>query len=161
MNDEEEIISEGKAKDMILEFALKSIGEPIVSNLIQRELFPDSSNEEIDFLFKRIDNSIDKIADIRIRPQGNIIITNKITELFVKNGGYEKLERETKKEKETLIYKESIEFEKAKIDLELAKKMLEEYPKTKWFARIAFVIAITLAAIELYKFVTEIISNKF
>ena len=46
--------------------------------------------------------------------------------------------------------KERIEFEKSKIDLELAQKMLKEFPKTKWFARIGLFIAIVLALKELY-----------
>jgi len=46
--------------------------------------------------------------------------------------------------------KERIEFEKSKIDLELSKKMLKEFPKTKWFARIGLFIAIVLALKELY-----------
>jgi hypothetical protein len=51
------------------------------------------------------------------------------------------LERESEKDR--------IEFEKSKIDLELAQKMLKEYPCTKWFARIGFAIAIILAALEI------------
>jgi len=47
--------------------------------------------------------------------------------------------------------KEQLEFEKSKIDLELAKKMLKEHPFTKWFARISFIIALILAAIEIIK----------
>lgn len=43
-----------------------------------------------------------------------------------------------------------IEFEKSKLDLKLAEQILEEYPKTKWFARIGFVIAILLSLKELY-----------
>jgi predicted transcriptional regulator len=46
--------------------------------------------------------------------------------------------------------KERIEFEKSKIDLELAQKMLKEFPKTKRFARIGLFIAIVLALKELY-----------
>ena len=46
--------------------------------------------------------------------------------------------------------KERIEFEKSKIDLELSQKMLKEFPKTKWFARIGLFIAIVLALKELY-----------
>ncbi len=45
--------------------------------------------------------------------------------------------------------KEKIEFEKSKIDLDLGQKMLKEYPYTKWFARIGFVIAIVLAVLEI------------
>ena len=53
------------------------------------------------------------------------------------------------KELEYNAEKERIEFEKSKIDLDLAQKMLKEYPYTKWFARIGFVIAIVLAVLEL------------
>ncbi|WP_369765216.1 hypothetical protein [Flavobacterium sp. WC2429] len=45
--------------------------------------------------------------------------------------------------------KERIEFEKSKIDLDLAQKMLKEYPYTKWFSRIGFIIAIVLAVLEI------------
>jgi hypothetical protein len=44
--------------------------------------------------------------------------------------------------------KERIEFEKSKIDLDLAQKMLKEYPYTKWFARISILIAVVLAILE-------------
>lgn len=53
-------------------------------------------------------------------------------------------------EEKHIAEKERIEFEKAKIDLELSKKMLKEFPKTKWFARIGLFIAIVLALKELY-----------
>jgi predicted transcriptional regulator len=46
--------------------------------------------------------------------------------------------------------KERIEFENSKINLELSQKMLKEFPKTKWFARIGLFIAIVLALKELY-----------
>lgn len=35
-----------------------------------------------------------------------------------------------------------IEFNKTQIDLELAERMLKEYPTTKWFARIGFIIGV-------------------
>lgn len=41
-------------------------------------------------------------------------------------------------------------LEKSEIDFELTKKTLEEFPKTKWFARIGFFIAVVLALKELY-----------
>jgi hypothetical protein len=51
-----------------------------------------------------------------------------------------------------LKYKDDLELEKIETDLALAKKMLEEYPKTKWIARIGLGIAICLALLELVKF---------
>lgn len=46
---------------------------------------------------------------------------------------------------------DAIELEKTKTDLELAKKMLREYPTTKWMARISFIIALCLAILELIR----------
>ncbi len=46
--------------------------------------------------------------------------------------------------------KEQLEFEKTKVDIELAKQTLKEFPRTKWFARISFIIAVILALKELY-----------
>lgn len=45
---------------------------------------------------------------------------------------------------------EKIEYEKSLIDLELSKKILKEYPYTKWAARIGLFIAFALALKELY-----------
>jgi predicted transcriptional regulator len=53
------------------------------------------------------------------------------------------------KELEYIAEKERVEFEKSKIDLQLAQKMLKEYPYTKWFARISIFIALVLAILEI------------
>ena len=66
--------------------------------------------------------------------------------------GKEKAEKKTIKKAKK---KDNIEFEKTKIDLELSKKMLEEYPYTKWFARIGFVIALGLAILEIVKVIIK------
>lgn len=41
-------------------------------------------------------------------------------------------------------------LEKSEVDFELAKRTLEEFSKTKWFARFGFIIAVVLAFKELY-----------
>lgn len=50
-----------------------------------------------------------------------------------------------------LAEKERIEFEKSKLDLDLARKMLKEYPYTKWFARVSILIALVLAVLEVIR----------
>jgi hypothetical protein len=65
---------------------------------------------------------------------------------FKKQGGFKELYSELKEKKK----RENIEFKKSKIDLKLAKKVLKEFPKTKWFARFGFIIAIVLLLKELY-----------
>ena len=61
----------------------------------------------------------------------------------------EKLLKDIIEEHKYIAEKERIEFEKSKIDLELAQKMLKEFPKTKWFARIAIFISVCLGFLEL------------
>lgn len=51
--------------------------------------------------------------------------------------------------------KERIEFEKSKIDLDLAQKMLKEYPYTKLFARISILIAVVLAILEIIRWIDK------
>jgi hypothetical protein len=65
-------------------------------------------------------------------------------------GGWKMYQQLLKEKKNREAEKEIIDFEKSKIDLVLAKKMLEEFPKTKWFARIGFIIGIVLMLKELY-----------
>lgn len=56
---------------------------------------------------------------------------------------------------QNIIANENLRINKLKlkeeIDLELAQKMLKEYPWTKWFARIGAFIGIGLAILELLK----------
>jgi hypothetical protein len=55
-----------------------------------------------------------------------------------------------------LAEKERIEFEKSKLDLDLAEKLLKEYPYTKWFARIGFFIALCLGISELVNYIKQL-----
>ena len=65
------------------------------------------------------------------------------------NGGWLRYVENEKSKSDFLAKKEALDFEKSKIDLDLAQKMLKEYPYTKWFARIGFAIAIILAVLEI------------
>ena len=74
---------------------------------------------------------------------------NKVnTDRFIENGGFLKYFENLEKEN----YKKELEFEKTKIDLVLAKKMLKDYPKTKFIAFAGFVITIILLLKEFYNF---------
>lgn len=145
-------LSEGQAKDLILEYALENQERTITAHEINRQVFPHFNEDEIMFLFEKIQNTVDKVADVRISEYNCLITATGITKLFLEQGGFTKTEIETIKEKQKQLEKEKIEFEKSKIDLELAKKMLKEYPYTKWFARIGFIIALVLGVIELIQF---------
>jgi hypothetical protein len=67
------------------------------------------------------------------------------------NGGWLRYVENEKSKSDFLAKKEALDFEKSKIDLDLAQKMLKEYPYTKWFARISFFIAVVLAILELIR----------
>ncbi|WP_296386917.1 hypothetical protein [Winogradskyella sp.] len=78
---------------------------------------------------------------------------NEYTPQFKTLGGFKKLYADLKKQEK----REKLELRKTKVDLNLAEKMLEEYPKTKWFARIGFFIGIGLAILELIKLLIPIL----
>ena len=67
------------------------------------------------------------------------------------NGGWLRYVENEKSKSDFLAKKEALDFEKSKIDLDLAQKMLKEYPYTKWFARISIFIALVLAILELIR----------
>jgi hypothetical protein len=50
----------------------------------------------------------------------------------------------------SLKEKDDLELRKTKADVELTELTLKEFPRTKWFARIGFIIAIVLLLKELY-----------
>ncbi|GGG44718.1 hypothetical protein [Bizionia arctica] len=66
-------------------------------------------------------------------------------------GGWSKYQNFLMQEKINEKDIKQIEFEKSKVDLELAKKMLKEYPKTKLIARISIIIGICLAILEVIR----------
>lgn len=74
-------------------------------------------------------------------------------------GGWKKYlkDKKEREKKSELAQKEKdgLELRKSKVDLELAEKMLKEYPKTKWIARIGFIIGIALAVLQLIKWLTQ------
>ena len=59
--------------------------------------------------------------------------------------------RDSFKYKEYINSKEEIEYEKSKIDLELAKKVLKDYKRTKLFAIFGFLISVIAILIEIFK----------
>lgn len=100
------------------------------NNLEQRDFFVIYNSLKDDFHLIRFDNNA-----FSLTKEGFSFLS------------FEEMEKDILLQKE----KENIEYEKNKIDLELSKKILAEYPKTKWFARIAFFIALGLAMLELIK----------
>ncbi|MDT7832217.1 hypothetical protein RQM59_07485 [Flavobacteriaceae bacterium S356] len=131
--------------DQILEFDSQS-GRGLHTSDIARIMDNKSKKEIIatrDYLLYKNIFIKDEYGTYRLTPFAREIVSK-----YGSWSTYVKfLEKETEKQHE----KDELDLEKNKVDLELAKQMLKEYPKTKWFARIGFFIAICLAILELIK----------
>lgn len=126
---------------------------------VDSSVFPEAVTEFFDKTsyqseFKRLSGILIKlnVCDFKKTQLGDIILLpNENTfdfdiDLYV----IEEIERERK---------EKLQIKKTEIDLELAEKMLEEYPKTKWFARIGFLIAVVLVLKELIQWIIQLQSQ--
>lgn len=123
---------------------------------IQEELFPFYNDDQIISLLNKIQNNRPDVLLYKRTDAGDIIKITGLTEDFLNKGGFTYVENNWKIEDYKRKEKENIEFEKNKVELELAKKMLKEYPKTKWFARIGAFIGIFLALKELYEWIMQL-----
>jgi hypothetical protein len=84
----------------------------------------------------------DRLSRIDITPEGLSIL---------KLGGYQKYLDLKKQLREKEERQRAVEIEKTQIDLELSKKYLEDYPKTKKIAWIGLSLSIIVAIIEVIK----------
>ncbi|MCK0115340.1 hypothetical protein [Gelidibacter sp. F63206] len=141
--------------DKILDFLIthfnkkRNVWMPNVKS-IQKDLFPNYNEDQIISLLNQIQNSRPDILTYKSTRAGDLIQITGLTESFLNQGGFTEIELGKTVAEFKKNDREKIELEKAKIDLELAKKTLKEFPKTKWFARIGFIIGIILLLKELY-----------
>lgn len=110
-------------------------------------------------LYDKIDEHFDRtvfLRNIEFLERNNLIVEddNRDSKYSITDKG-ERFLKQMIDEDKYLAEKERIEFEKSKIDLELAQKMLKEYPYTKWFARIGAFIGIVLAVLELLQWINK------
>lgn len=113
---------------------LRNIDKKILDNEKSLALFKTMISESLIFT--------DQYHSIQLSTRGYEILTN---------GGWLKYVENEKSKSDFLAKKEIVDFEKSKIDLDLAQKMLKEYPYTKWFARISIFIAVFLAILEIIR----------
>ena len=116
------------------------------------DLRNEGINEKIDFYFERTSF----LNNIEILENNSLIIETEhgnCTYLITEKG--EKYLKQITIKLDYETEKERIEFEKSKTDLVLAQKMLEEFPKTKWIARISIVIALGLGILEIIRYIKE------
>ena len=110
-------------------------------------------------LYAKIDESFDRtvfLNNIEFLERNSLIVEDdNRNSTYSITGKGQKLLIQIIEDDEYLAEKKRIEFEKSKIDLDLAKKMLKEYPYTKWFARIAIFISACLGFLELIRYIKE------
>jgi hypothetical protein len=149
--------TQGQILDNILEYCLKN-GETDLSD-IKKNLLPELNDDSIKHLLEKIDNYKHNIADILFSRYNASISSTGLTQKFLDQGGFDKLENQKNSELERGKELKNLEFKKSKIDLKLAEKMLKEYPKTKWFARSGFIIGLLLGLKELVLWVKSLLSQ--
>jgi hypothetical protein len=152
---EEEIknVTEGEAKDLILEYALENNDKTISAFEIQKEVLSGVSLDEVKLLFEKIYNTVDKVADVRISEWNFLITATGITKTFLKQGGFTKTEKVNNELKIKEAEKERINIENSIIDLRLKKWQL----KTFWWI---FGIAVIGFGFSVFNFVNSSSSAK-
>ena len=110
-----------------------------------KNIEPELKSPKISSLSNEIETALIKLGYIDYHPKSNIqnILTEKGREVKNRGGHF--------KYKEYINSKEEIEYEKSKIDLELAKKVLKDYKRTKLFAIFGFLISVIAILIEIFK----------
>lgn len=149
----------GKKLDAILEFVLQFNGNGIMPDLIKRDLLIDLNTSQIKQLIREIKQLKPEVAVVSEGNVGITICSNQLTKIFLNEGGFTKIESELISEQKALKEKNDLEWEKSKLDLELAKKNLEEFPKIKKRANIGLGIAIVLAIVQLIQWIIELSSK--
>lgn len=116
---------------------------------LKQAILKDKNVDEVEFLLKEITKEKPELLNVKIIYGHQFAVTpTGLIESFLNSGGFTKIESDFKE-------KQDLESRKSKVDLELAEKMLEEYPKTKWFARIGFFIAVVLGLKELIEWIMQ------
>jgi len=142
--------------DKILQLLWEKKPSPCASHFVLKELFPESNEAKVKQLIMEIVKRQPQLLATYGAENGQeprAFCAKDLIPEFLENGGFAKLDREAETQAKYLKEKERIAFEKSKIDLKLAQKMLDEYPVTKWTARIGLIIGIFLAILELIRWI--------
>jgi hypothetical protein len=117
--------------------------------VLQEFVFPDLHQDEIVNLIDEMESIKPEVFKRLSKGMTSPIEANGLTKSFLKKGGFTKIKQDLLDEEQKLKERDDIEFEKTNVDLQLAKETLKEFPRTKWFARVGFIIAVVLAIKEI------------
>lgn len=106
-------ISDGKAKDLILSYGLECSKTPrlkLTYDAIKKNVLSSKTIQEIEYLVKQIEESEHNPAKIKIGRWEIYFLDTSDIKGFLKNGGFEKIEKKEKRKEE----KEKIDFRVSK-----------------------------------------------
>ena len=137
------------------------MNDEIIDNLLseifnsEKYFFKTDFKDDLDLIEDRnpILYLLDELKLIRKPFKNNTLLT--LTPLgieVIEKGGWAKYKKWKNDKEET-------ELKKLNTDLSLAEKTLNEFPKTKWFARIGFFIGIILAIVQLIQWLMKLQSQ--
>jgi hypothetical protein len=133
-------VSNGEAKDRILKYILENNDRIIHASEINEKVLTGTSLAEIEILLERM-LTVDKIAEIVISDYSHCIRANKLTEVFINQGGFTKVEKDEAILKEKEHKNKQIEIQNSSIDLQLKKWQRNTY----WFLFIIAVVGFGLS----------------
>ncbi|WP_100613101.1 hypothetical protein [Confluentibacter lentus] len=87
-----------------------------------------------------------KVCECSFAEDAEFASSNSRTFNFQKQGGFKALYKDLKEQRK----RDKLDFKKTKTDLKLAKKTLNEFPRTKFLAWGGFIIGVLLLLKELY-----------
>ena len=113
-------LRESEVKDEILSFAIKYLGEFITNSTISEKVFDKDNKEEISYLMTQMKNEIPEFAEFRESRYNVFIKTNKLTENFLSNGGFSKIEKEKIESEQKIADRELKQDKLLDLDLKLS-----------------------------------------
>tara|TARA_R110000796_G_scaffold252637_1_gene389550 strand:- start:1963 stop:2427 length:465 start_codon:yes stop_codon:yes gene_type:complete len=130
-----------------------------VPDLVSGNITPPSLNSTLDRKYRFIESEIVRLGVAEITRNGDntayeyhyFSITPKGIDLILGDKSIAQLYEEEREQKR----RRDLEVEKTEIDLEISKNVLKEYPYTKWFARIGFIIGVILLFKEFYALIYQ------
>ena len=132
----------------LFDFGNTFVSEKIKNEGLEFKIQDITENEYLEYLqiLKEFD-----VCEVNLTEDSESTKKTPSTLLFRKKGGFQALNQKLKEQEK----REKLNDKKTKVDLKLAEETLKEFPRTKWFARIAFGISIILIIKEIINFFSK------
>lgn len=145
-------ITEGQAKDAILEFLLEEPDQSFSPYKIKEAMFPDLNLEEVTLLVERILNGAENVVEGNLGQFDNTFVkANGITKRFLNQGGFSKIEIELKADNERALKKELLEITLAESNIEANKLNKKNEKSNRWGMYINILIGILNIGLLFYQ----------